>query len=88
MVCLNGRPASVLDGASRYGFEIVPRVEMKAAFGALHPPGWGRVPGRMDEVVEAVLVEGVGARQCAADVPYLNSVHTKKALLGPSCSVE
>ena len=80
MVCLSGRPASVLDGASRYGFEIVPRVEMQAALRALYPPGWGGVSNRMDEVIEAVLVEGVGARQCAADVPYFD-IHADKALL-------
>ena len=81
LVCLGGRPASVFDGSTRYGFKVVPRVEMKAAFGALGPPGWGRAPGRVDEVIEAVLVEGVGARQCAADVPYFDGVHANEALL-------
>ena len=81
MVCLSGRPARVLDGARRNGFEIIPRVEMQAALRALSPSGWGGVSSSMDEVIEAVFVEGVGARQCAADVPYFDSVHTDKALL-------
>ena len=80
MVCLSGRSACLLDGASRNGFKVVPRVEMQAALRALYPPGWGGVPNRMDNVIEAVIVEGVGARQCAADVPYFDSVHTNKAL--------
>ena len=81
MIRLHGRPARMLDGARRDRLEVIPRVEMQAALRALHPPGWGGVSRCVDEVIEAVLVEGVGARQCAAHVPYFNGVHANKALL-------
>ena len=42
----------------------------------------------MYEIVKAVLVESVGARQSAAHVPYLDGVHTDKALLGAGCTVK
>ena len=81
MFWLSGRPTRMLDGARRNRLKIVPRVEMQAALRALYPSRWGGVSSNVDEVIEAVLVEGVGARQCAADVPYLDGIHANEALL-------
>ena len=88
MICLYGRPARMLDGARRYRLEVIPRVEMQSALRALCPPGWRGVPRGVNEVVKTMFVEGVGTRQSAAHVPYLDGVHTDKALLGAGCTVE
>ena len=46
------------------------------------------MPRGVDEVVKTMFVKGVGTRQSAAHVPYLDGVYTDKALLGAGCTVE
>ena len=82
LVRLRRCPAGVFDGSARNSFEVVPRVEVQSAFRALYPPRWCRVSSRVDQIVEAVIVEGMGARQGTAHVTYLDGVHTDRALMG------